>query len=176
MVWASDWPHPTREGQARRRGPVRPARRMGTGRSDAHAHPGAEPGHALTASRRRRDRRAARVPRHDRGGSTIRAGRDGDGVTPGQNVRPRPQYARPPSERAVVRPWQRIGDQEARRVIETRSGFVVHTRIRGQCRGVGTPSPKPCQQDFGRAPGGSRGGPMNACNALLALLLRAQQS
>ena len=47
MVWASDWPHPTREGQARRRGPVRPARRMGAGRSDAHAHPGAEPGHAL---------------------------------------------------------------------------------------------------------------------------------
>ena len=36
-----------REGQARRRGPVRPARRMGAGRSDAHAHPGAEPGHAL---------------------------------------------------------------------------------------------------------------------------------
>jgi hypothetical protein len=36
-----------REGQARRRGPVRPAHRMGAGRSDAHAHPGAEPAHAL---------------------------------------------------------------------------------------------------------------------------------
>ncbi len=32
MVWASDWPHPTEKDKPR---------------SDAHAHPGAEPGHAL---------------------------------------------------------------------------------------------------------------------------------
>jgi Integrase core domain len=47
--------------------------------------------------------RHGRFSFHDRGGSTNRAGRDGDGATPGQNVRPRPPI-RPPSQGKGGRP------------------------------------------------------------------------
>ena len=48
---------PDREGQAERRHPHRPPRRMGAGRGDAQPHPGGEPGAALRVRGRLRRRR-----------------------------------------------------------------------------------------------------------------------